>query len=165
MILESDISVWDLQLHAIAHKEMPSIDPSALVRILHTATWPGWSTRNKFLRDIARNKSLQFICVVYLRRVTSWECLWTHYSSKQWLLLRYNLLHTCIDHAIIIVTIQLLKMRKTLNIEALYWKIKILSRRKYNVDLKQEIHVIIQFKHSCPLEFSLRIWKLKYIKQ
>ena len=33
-----------------------------------------------------------------------------------------------------------------------------------NVDLKQEIHVIIQSKHS-RLDFFLRIWKLKYIKQ
>ena len=35
----------------------------------------------------------------------------------------------------------------------------------YCVDLKQEIHVIIQSKHSCLLDFSLRIWQLKYIKQ
>ena len=28
-----------------------------------------------------------------------------------------------------------------------------------------EIHVIIQSKHSCRLDFFLRIWKLKYIKQ
>ena len=27
------------------------------------------------------------------------------------------------------------------------------------------VHVIIQSKHSCLLDFSLRIWKLKYIKQ
>ena len=33
------------------------------------------------------------------------------------------------------------------------------------VDLKQEIHVIIQSTHACPLDFSLRTWKLKYIKQ
>ena len=31
-----------------------------------------------------------------------------------------------------------------------------------NADLKQEIHVIIQSKHSCLLDFFLRIWKLKY---
>ena len=30
-------------------------------------------------------------------------------------------------------------------------------QRKQNVDLKQEIHVIIQSKHSCLLDFSLRI--------
>ena len=30
---------------------------------------------------------------------------------------------------------------------------------------KQEIHAIIQSKHSCRLDFFLRIWKLKYIKQ
>ena len=34
-----------------------------------------------------------------------------------------------------------------------------------NVELKQEIHAIIQSKHSCRLDFFLRIWKLKYIKQ
>jgi len=31
--------------------------------------------------------------------------------------------------------------------------------------LKQEIHVIIQSKHFCLLDFALRTWKLKYIKQ
>ena len=30
---------------------------------------------------------------------------------------------------------------------------------------KQKIHVIIQSKHFCLLDFFLRIWKLKYIKQ
>ena len=34
-----------------------------------------------------------------------------------------------------------------------------------NVDLKREIQVIIQSKHSCLLDFFLRIRKLKYIKQ
>ena len=29
----------------------------------------------------------------------------------------------------------------------------------------KKTHVIIQSKHSCLLDFSLRIWKLKYIKQ
>ena len=38
-----------------------------------------------------------------------------------------------------------------------YSQIKILFRRKLNVDLKQEIHVIIQSKHSCLLDFFLRI--------
>ena len=33
------------------------------------------------------------------------------------------------------------------------------------IDLKQENRVIIQFKHFCLLDFFLRIWKLKYIKQ
>ena len=36
-----------------------------------------------------------------------------------------------------------------------------------NVDLQQEIHVIIQCKYpfSYFIDFSLRIWKLKFIKQ
>ena len=38
-------------------------------------------------------------------------------------------------------------------------------QEEINVDLKQEIHVIIQSKHSCPLDASIRICKLKYIKQ
>ena len=33
------------------------------------------------------------------------------------------------------------------------------------VDLKAEIHVIIQFKHFGFLDFSQRILKLKYIKK
>ena len=43
-----------------------------------------------------------------------------------------------------------------------YWQIKILFTRKQNI-LQQGIHVIIQSKHFCVLEFCLRIWKLKYI--
>ena len=37
--------------------------------------------------------------------------------------------------------------------------------KEINVDLMQEIYVIIQSKHSCLIDFFLRIWKLKYIKQ
>ena len=43
--------------------------------------------------------------------------------------------------------------------------IQILFMRKYNMNLKQEIYVIIQSKSFCLLDFSLRIGKLKYIKQ
>ena len=34
-----------------------------------------------------------------------------------------------------------------------------------SMELKREIHVIIQSKHFCLHDFSLRIWKLKYTKQ
>ena len=44
-------------------------------------------------------------------------------------------------------------------------KSKFYSGGKKNVDLKQEIHVIIQSDHSCRQDFVLRIWKLKYVKQ
>ena len=36
-------------------------------------------------------------------------------------------------------------------------KSKFYSEGKQNLDLKQEIHVIIQSKHLCLLDFSLRI--------
>ena len=35
---------------------------------------------------------------------------------------------------------------------------------RWNVDLKQEFHVIIQSTNICPLDLSLGNWKLKYIK-
>ena len=38
-------------------------------------------------------------------------------------------------------------------------------QEEIKLDLKQEIHVIIQSKPFFPLDLSLRIWKLKYIKQ
>ena len=58
-----------------------------------------------------------------------------------------------------------MKKWKPFNTWTLYWKIKIIFRKKYNLDLKQEIHVIIRSKHSCILDFFPSIWKLKYIKQ
>ena len=47
----------------------------------------------------------------------------------------------------------------------LYGQINILLTREENVVLKQEIQVIIQFKHFSLFDFSQRILKLKYIKQ
>jgi hypothetical protein len=39
------------------------------------------------------------------------------------------------------------------------------SRGNKNVDLKEEILVIIQSKHFCVLEFTLKALKLKCLKQ
>ena len=47
-------------------------------------------------------------------------------------------------------------------------KIQNSIQEKSNVHLKQEIHVIIESKHFCLFDFSLRIrimGKLKYLKQ